>query len=253
MDEQEFLEQYTVLARHYDRLTFDVDYKGYADFAHRLFEKYKIPGKLILEQACGTGSLSRELSLLGYEMIASDLSPDMLEAAREKCEDLEAPPVFICQDMCELDLYGTVDGCVCALDSLNYLTDLRDLKRALKRISLFLNPGGLFIFDVKTPKMFERLDGVSAVWEEEGLFAAWQYGYDKKSMQAMHAVDLFEQQENGAYKRYGEVHYQRAYTREKLEQLLDQCGFVIKGVCKDYKCRKADENTERLYYAVMKK
>ena len=109
-------EQYTMLARHYDTLTFDVDYAGYAAFADQLFKKHKIPGNLILEQACGTGSLTLELSRLGYEMIASDLSPDMLVAAQEKCAELEQQPVFICQDMCELDLYGTVDGCVCALD-----------------------------------------------------------------------------------------------------------------------------------------
>jgi ubiquinone/menaquinone biosynthesis C-methylase UbiE len=246
-------EQYTMLARHYDTLTFDVDYAGYAAFADQLFKKHKIPGNLILEQACGTGSLTLELSRLGYEMIASDLSPDMLVAAQEKCAELEQQPVFICQDMCELDLYGTVDGCVCALDSLNYLTEQWQLKRAIKRISMFLNTCGLFVFDVKTPKMFSDLDGVSALWEEEGLFAAWQYGYDKKSMRAAHAVDLFEQQENGSYKRYGETHYQRAYTREKIEEILVQNGFKIVGVYKDYAMHKADEKTDRLYFAAVKK
>ncbi|MBQ3092459.1 MAG: class I SAM-dependent methyltransferase [Clostridia bacterium] len=246
-------EQYTMLARHYDTLTFDVDYAGYADFADRLFKKYKIPGNLILEQACGTGSLTLELARRGYEMIASDLSPDMLVAAQEKCVDLPEQPVFICQDMCELDLYGTVDGCVCALDSLNYLTEQWQLKRAIKGVATFLNKGGLFIFDVKTPRMFSELDGVSAVWEEEGLFAAWQYGYDKKSMRAAHAVDLFERQKNGSYKRYGETHYQRAYTREKIEEILGQNGFTIVGVYKDTRLHKADDNTDRLYYAALKK
>jgi len=246
-------EQYTMLARHYDRLTFDVDYAGYADFADRLFRKYRIPGNLILEQACGTGSLTLELAQRGYDMIASDLSPDMLVAAQKKCSELPEQPVFICQDMCELDLYGTVDGCVCALDSLNYLTEQWQLKRAIKRISMFLNRGGLFIFDVKTPKMFADLDGVSAVWEEEELFAAWQYGYDKKSMRAAHAVDLFERQADGSYKRYGETHYQRAYIREKIEEILLQNGLEIVGVYRDFKLHKADEATDRLYYAARKK
>lgn len=253
MDEQEWMEQYTVLAAHYDRLTFDVDYAGYAGFAHRLFQKYRIPGRLILEQACGTGSLSLELARRGYEMIASDISPEMLQAAQAKCAGLDCPPVFICQDMCELDLYGTVDGCVCALDSLNYLTDLRRLRQAFKRMALFMNPGGLLIFDVKTPRMFQRLDGVSAVWEEEGLFAAWQYGYDRRSMQAVHTVDLFERQKDNVYKRYGETHYQRAYTREKLEALLEDCGFQLRGVYQDLRMTRAGDEADRLYFAAQKK
>ena len=122
-------EQYTMLARHYDTLTFDVDYAGYAAFADQLFKKHKIPGNLILEQACGTGSLTLELSRLGYEMIASDLSPDMLVAAQEKCAELEQQPIFICQDMCELDLYGTADAAVCVGAALLFLDLVLELVR----------------------------------------------------------------------------------------------------------------------------
>ena len=97
-----------------------------------------------MELACGTGSLSLELAKRGYDMISCDISPDMLSVASDKCRVLDEPPRFICQDMSELDLYGTVDGCVCALDSINYITDLRQLKRTFKRLSMFLNDGGLF-------------------------------------------------------------------------------------------------------------
>ena len=129
--------QYTVLAEHYDRLTFDVDYQGYAAFADRLFRKHKIPGRLILEQACGTGSISLELSRMGYEMISSDISPDMLSVAQEKCGELECPPVFLCQDMCELDLYGTVEGALCSLDGMNYIHP-EDISEIFHLLSLIL-------------------------------------------------------------------------------------------------------------------
>ncbi|MBQ1270700.1 MAG: class I SAM-dependent methyltransferase [Clostridia bacterium] len=244
--------QYTVLAEHYDRLTFDVDYQGYAAFADRLFRKHKIPGRLILEQACGTGSISLELSRMGYEMISSDISPDMLSVAQEKCGELECPPVFLCQDMCELDLYGTVDGCICGLDSINYLTELWQVKRAIKRVSLFMNKGGLFIFDIKTPQMFMKLDGVSSIWEEDDMFAAWQYGYDKKSMRAFHAVDIFEHQPGGEYRRYSETHEQRAYDPEKIKQILIANGFKIVGIYKNTSMAKASGNEDRLYFAALK-
>ena len=148
---------YSALAAVYDALTGDVPYEQWAIFAQKAFSKRKKPVKLVLELACGTGSLTRLLGQAGYEMIACDLSADMLAVAREKCGELSCSPVFLCQDMCQLDLYGTIDAAVCCLDSVNYLTELRQLKQAFARVSLFLEPGGLFLFDVKTPLAFEEM------------------------------------------------------------------------------------------------
>ncbi|MEA4921254.1 MAG: class I SAM-dependent methyltransferase [Clostridiaceae bacterium] len=247
----EFLEQYSALSAFYDRLTFDVDYNEYAKGVDMFFKKHGIPGNLVLELACGTGSLSIELGKLGYEMISCDISPDMLSSAREKCSELNCPPVFICQDMCELDLYGTVDGCVCAIDSVNYLTELWQLKAAFKRIALFMNKGGLFIFDVKSISMFKELDGISSVWDDDDMFAAWQYGYDKKSMRAMHIVDVFVRTE-GLYKRFEETHYQRAYKADKLKEVLKQSGFEIIGIYRDIFGAKAHAETGRLFFVAVK-
>ena len=143
---------YSALAQVYDQLTGDVAYRQWAEFAQRAFERQgKGETKVILELACGTGSLTQLLAQAGYEMIAADISPEMLSVAREKCASAPCPPIFLCQDMRELDLYGDIDAAVCCLDSVNYLTGLRDLKRAFRRVALFLRPGGLFLFDVKTP------------------------------------------------------------------------------------------------------
>ena len=115
---------YSALAAVYDALTGDVPYEQWATFAQKAFSKRKKPVKLVLELACGTGSLTRLLGQAGYEMIACDLSADMLAVARDKCGELSCPPVFLCQDMCQLDLYGTIDAAVCCLDSVNYLTEI---------------------------------------------------------------------------------------------------------------------------------
>ena len=153
---EEYTEQYTALAGHYDRLTFDVDYKGWAAFAQKMFRKHHIPGKLILELACGTGSLSYELAQRGFDMISSDISPDMLSVAREKCAGLEHMPMFICQDMTRIDLYGGVSGCVCGLDSVNYVTDIRGLRRMFRRVSTFLEPGGFSSSTSRAPVFLKR-------------------------------------------------------------------------------------------------
>ncbi len=248
----ELTEQYTALAKEYDRLTFDVDYPSYAAFADRLFKKYKIPGLSVLELACGTASLSYELAGMGYEMICSDISEDMLSQAMNKWDGRENTPLFICQDMTELELYDKIDACVCCLDSINYLTELWQVKRTFKRLSENMRPGGLFLFDVKTAEMFDSMAGLCSAWEEDDIFAVWQYGYDPKSKRAMHTVDLFEKR-GQVYRRSSETHYQRAYSMAKLTELLEMNGFKTVGVYSDLKGAKAREETGRLYFAAVKK
>ena len=236
---------YSALAAVYDALTGDVPYEQWAAFAQKAFSKGKKPVKLVLELACGTGSLTRLLGQAGYEMIACDLSADMLAVAREKCGELSCPPVFLCQNMCQLDLYGTVDAVVCCLDSINYLTQLRQLKQAFARVSLFLD-------DVKTPLAFEEMGGLSSVEELEGAFCAWQYGYDRKSHQAQHQVDVFLEEEDGSWSRNTEWHEQRAYTREQLEQALLQAGLRVRHVYGSPGGQRVGNQTRRLFFVAEK-
>ena len=145
------MNSYSFLAGCYDQLTYDVDYSSWADYIEKHFNRRGLPGNTVLDLACGTGSLTRELAQRGYEMIGVDLSPEMLAEAAEKNEDVGGiPPMFLCQSMDQLDLYGTIDACVCCLDSVNYVTDPRKLKKAFQRVHLFLMPGGLFLFDVNS-------------------------------------------------------------------------------------------------------
>ena len=150
------MNSYDFLAGCYDELTYDVDYSAWADYVEKQFRR-PLPGKTVLDLACGTGSLTRELAERGYEMIGVDQSPEMLAAAVEKNENVGGiPPMFLCQSMEKLDLYGTIDACVCCLDSVNYVTSPQKLQKAFQRVHLFLMPGGLFLFDVNTP---EKLAG----------------------------------------------------------------------------------------------
>ena len=147
---------YEFLAGCYDELTYDVGYSAWADYIEAHFRKRGLPGKTVLDLACGTGSLTRELALRGYEMIGVDRSPEMLSEAAEKNRDAgEVPPIFLCQSMDKLDLYGTIDACVCCLDSVNYVTDPKQLRKAFQRVYLFLMPGGLFLFDINTPSKLQ--------------------------------------------------------------------------------------------------
>ena len=139
------MSSYDFLAGCYDRLTYDVDYAAWADYIEKHFAQFPLTGKTVLDLACGTGSLTQELALRGYEMIGVDQSPEMLAEAADKNRGI-APiePIFLCQSMEKLDLYGTIDACVCCLDSVNYVTDPKKLARAFQRVHLFLMPGACF-------------------------------------------------------------------------------------------------------------
>ena len=136
------MNSYDFLAGCYDEFTTDVGYSAWADYIEAHFRRRGLPGKTVLDLACGTGSLTLELAQRGYEMIGVDLSPEMLAEAAEKNQDVDGiPPIFLCQSMDKLNLYGTIDACVCCLDSVNYVTDPKKLQKAFERVYLFLMPG----------------------------------------------------------------------------------------------------------------
>ena len=158
------MNDYSVIAGVYDRINSGVDYERWADYVESLFEKHleKRP-ELVLDLASGTGSMTLALAARGYDMIGVDLSEEMLAEATDRMyimiDDGILPedgrrPLFLCQDIREFELYGTVGAVLCCLDSLNYLTEKDDLKKTLKTVHNYLEPGGIFIFDINTPYKF---------------------------------------------------------------------------------------------------
>ena len=152
------MSSYQQLAGAYDELTWDVGYEKRADFLEKLFRRSRIPVHTVLDLACGTGSMTWLLAGRGYELIAVDGSQEMLAAAREKSAPAEVPPLFLHQSMPRLDLYGTVDAAICCLDSLNYLTNPRDVQRTFQRLQLFISPfeGGIESFQDFAVGIFQR-------------------------------------------------------------------------------------------------
>ena len=248
------MSSYDFLAGCYDRLTYDVDYAGWADYIQSHFNKRPLPGTTILDLACGTGSLTRELALRGYEMIGVDLSPDMLAEAAEKNRGVgDIEPIFLCQSMDKLDLYGTIDACVCCLDSVNYVTDPKKLRRAFERVHLFLMPGGLFLFDINTPEKLQGLDGQVFLDETEDTYCVWRAEYSKRRRVCSYFMDLFRlDEETGLWERGEELHEEYAYTPEELTEYLRQAGFTDIRQYGNLKMRKPLPGEERIFFTARK-
>ena len=248
------MSSYEALAGTYDALTGDVAYEKRADYLEKLFKKSRIPVHTVLDLACGTGSLTFELANRGYEMIGVDLSPEMLSEASEKCQDVEGiPPIFLCQSMDKLDLYGTIDACVCCLDSVNYVTDRRKLKKAFERVHLFLMPGGLFIFDVNTVEKLMGLDGQVFLDETEDTYCVWRAEFNKRSQICSYFMDIFRlDEQSGQWERGEELHEERAYPVEELTQYLREAGFRDIKVYGELKMRAPRTGEQRVFFVARK-
>ena len=218
---------YEFLAGCYDRFTQDVDYPRWADYIETHFTRCALPIRTVLDLACGTGSLTAELARRGYETIGADRSEEMLSVAAEKCRGAGAiEPIFLHQAMEDLDLYGTIDACVCCLDSVNYVIHPKKLARAFQRVHLFLMPGGLFLFDVNTPEKLESLDGQVFLDEKEDVYCVWRAEYSRRSRICSYYMDIFQLDgQTGQWERGVELHQERAYTVQELTELLKRAGF----------------------------
>lgn len=243
---------YEALAGTYDALTTDVDYQHRADFLEKLLRRSRIPVKLVLDLACGTGTMSWILTQRSYEVIGVDNSEDMLAAAMGKGGQTEGiPPVFLHQSMPQLDLYGTVDAAVCCLDSLNYLTNPGDVQRTFRRLHLFVAPGGMLVFDVNTEEKLAGLDGQVFLDETKDTLCLWRTEYSRKLCH--YYMDIFRQRTDGAWERETELHRQRAYTVEELTTWLTEAGFGDIRTYGDMRLRRPREDEQRIYISCVRK
>lgn len=223
---------YSAFARFYDQLTGNISYPQRAAYFDRLLRRHGVgEGAILLDLACGTGSLSLELAALGYDVIGVDGSPAMLSEAMEKRWEAGREDVlFLCQDMTELDLYGTIHAAVCALDSLNHITDPAALEEAIGRVSLFMEQGGVFAFDVNTPYKHETVLGNNTfVYDCDSVYCVWQNSYRPEDRTVEISLDFFEQEEDedGCYRRSSESFCERAYPLEELQGMLERCGMAL--------------------------
>ena len=216
---------YGPLAAWYDVLTRDVDYADFADYYEQHFRAAAGTIHTLLDLCCGTGTLTCLMAERGYEMIAADASADMLMQAQEKAAALPEgciPPLLLCQSAAELDLYGTVDAAYCSLDGFDYLPP-EELPEVLHRLHLFVRPGGLLIFDIRTPESFQSLDGEIFVDETEDVLCLWRAELEDGVMRF--GMDLFER-EGDLWTRESEEHIEYVHTPEMLTALLKAGGYT---------------------------
>ena len=241
---------YSSFASVYDALTVNVDYKRRAEYIAGILKEQGIEEGLLLDLACGTGSLSVEFSKMGYEVIATDASPDMLMEARDKAYDEELNIMFLCQRMEETDLYGTVRAIVCALDSINHLPDVETLNKTFSVLKNFIDDGGIMVFDVNTLyKHREVLGNNTFIYDEDSVFCAWQNRLLKDNKTVNINLDFFRKNGN-TYERYNENFKEIAFTDEEIVNAVEGGGFKVVARYDDLTGDEPTDKSERIYYVV---
>lgn len=243
---------YTDFAYVYDTLMGDVDYKARTQYILKLFDKYGKRPTLLLDLACGTGSFSVNFSKNGIDVIGVDMSEEMLAVARENAMDQNADILYLCQKAEDLDLYGTVDGAICCMDSLNHITDKKALEKAIKKVSLFLEKDCLFIFDLNTEyKHRNVLSNNTFVIEVDDVYCVWQNSFNEKKLTTDISLDFFTFKD-GVYIRSSEDFSERAYKSEEISEILKKSGLEVLNVLDDMSFNQPKENSERVFYITKK-
>mgnify|MGYP005898605385 FL=1 len=243
------MDAYSSFASVYDQFMDNVPYEEWAEYLTGLLGEYQVHDGLVLDLGCGTGSLTEILAKKGYDMIGIDNSEDMLQIAMEKRADSGLDILYLLQDMREFELYGTVAAVVSICDSMNYLTDYEDLVQTLKLVNNYLDPQGVFIFDMNTVHKYRDLIGDRTIAEARAECSfIWDNDYDPETKINEYDLTLFIQEEDDLYRRFVETHYQKAYELEEVKRAIAEAGMKFVTVYDAFTRKAPDENSERVYF-----
>ncbi len=239
----------------YDKLTSNISYSKRAEYFDMLIKKHNGKKNLLLDLACGTGSLSEEFSRMGYDVIGVDASEEMLNEALDKKFDSGLNIQYLCQDMTKLDMFGTIDVTICALDSLNHLNNIDDVQITFNKVSLFCEPDGLFIFDVNMPYKHQYVLGDNTfIYDVEDVFCVWQNSFDSDSedYRVDITLDIFGKNENAMYERYYDELSEITFEQSRIEEMLVSAGFTVEAVYDFDTVNPPEKNSEKLVFVARK-
>ena len=242
------MEAYSKFAQVYDLFMDNIDYEGWADYVTDRLKEYGITDGLVLELGCGTGTMTGLLADRGYDMIGVDNSEEMLAEAMEKRVESGQDILYLLQDMQEFELYGTVRAVVSVCDSLNYITEREELLQVFRLVNNYPDPEGIFLFDMNTVHKYRDLMGDTTIAEnrEEGSFI-WENYFDEESAVNEYDLTLYIREDGETYRRFEEVHYQRAYDLKTIGRLLADAGMELTAAYDAFTKEPVRDNSERIY------
>lgn len=241
------MESYTGFAEFYDLFMDNIPYEEWSKYLIGLLQEYGVNDGIVLDMGCGTGNITELLANAGYDMIGIDNSEDMLNEAMDKRYESGLDILYLCQDMREFELYGTVAAAVSICDSVNYILDLDDLIKVFKLVNNYLDPKGLFIFDLNTIHKYEMMgDSVIAENREEGSFI-WENSYFSDTHLNQYDLTIFAKDDDERYTKFEETHVQRGYSLDEIKSALEKAGMIYVNSFSAFTHNPINDNDERIY------
>src|SRR5260370_10093911 len=118
------------------------DYPAESEGLHAVIQDAWPGARTLLDVACGTGA-HLEIFRRWYDVEGVDLSPEMLEVARARLDEV---PLHVA-DMRTLDLGRTFDAVTCLFSAIGYVTDPAEMRSTIRRLADHVAPGGVLIVD----------------------------------------------------------------------------------------------------------
>lgn len=238
----------------YDALMKNAEYEDRFNYISSLLAENGVGEGILLDMACGTGTMSAMFAKKGFDVVGVDASEEMLSLAQQKKSEEGFDALFLCQRMEQLDMFGTIDAAVCTLDSLNHITEPETLREVFRRVALFMNDGGVFVFDVNTLYKHKNVLADNAfVYELENVFCVWQNTLLEDGETTLISLDIFEEEEEqGVYSRYGEEFCERGYDLSFLRATLEEFSFEVVGVYDDLTREPVKSDSERAVFVCKK-
>ena len=241
------VDAYSSFAEVYDTFMDNVHYEEWAEYLAAILRVYGIEDGLVLDLGCGTGSMTEKMAAKGYDMIGVDNSGEMLEIAMEKKEKSGWDILYLMQDMREFELYGTVRGVISACDSVNYITDEKELEQVFRLVNNYLDPKGIFIFDFNTEYKYREVLGNQTIAEDrDDCSFIWENYYYEDQQMNEYELTLFIKEEKELYRKYQELHLQRAYTLDVMKELIAWAGLEYVTAYDAYTMDPPHEKSERI-------
>ena len=249
---------YSKFALVYDNLMDNIPYDEWTSYLKKLLDDYDIKEGIIAELGCGTGNITERLAEYGYDMIGIDNSPEMLAIAMQKGAANKSSSLYLCQDMREFELYGTVRAVISLCDSINYITDKDDLVTIMRLVNNYLDPGGLFIFDFNTLHYYRDVVADNTIAEDrDDISFIWDNYFDEDTNINELALSLFvkdkESESDDIYKKYSELHLQKAYTLDEIKEAIAASGLEFITAFNAFTSDAPDEDSERIYIIAREK
>ena len=249
------MSSYENFSRVYDKFMEDTPYDLWIEYIESIWKKFGFEPKLVAELGCGTGNITQRLSDKGYDMIGIDNSQEMLMMAKQKAEDSGKSILYLNQDMREFELYGTVDSIICLCDGINYILESNELFDVFKLVNNYLEPGGLFIFDINTVYKFKNILGGNSFGEADDDAAyIWENYFDEDKMINEYYVNFFIKDNNtGLYERFEECHYEKGYLPFNVKALLEKAGLEVLGIFDGFSFDEPKNDSQRIYFVAKEK